>query len=58
MLKAIHGGGGRGMMIVQKKSDLENSMNLVRTEAKNAFGNGDSILKNTLIILDILKSRL
>ena len=41
MLKAIHGGGGRGMMIVEKKSDLANSMNLVRTEAKNAFGNGD-----------------
>ena len=28
-------------MIVEKKSDLANSMNLVRTEAKNAFGNGD-----------------
>ncbi len=41
MLKAIHGGGGRGMMIVEKKSELSNSMNLVRTEAKNAFGNGD-----------------
>jgi acetyl-CoA carboxylase biotin carboxylase subunit len=41
MLKAIHGGGGRGMMVVEKESDLANSMNIVRTEAKNAFGNGD-----------------
>ena len=41
MLKAIHGGGGRGMMVVEKESDLASSMNIVRTEAKNAFGNGD-----------------
>lgn len=41
MLKAIHGGGGRGMMVVEKNADLEKSMNIVRTEAKNAFGNGD-----------------
>ena len=41
MLKAIHGGGGRGIMVVEKESDLANSMNIVRTEAKNAFGNGD-----------------
>tara|TARA_B100001057_G_scaffold10418_1_gene9881 strand:- start:5588 stop:6934 length:1347 start_codon:yes stop_codon:yes gene_type:complete len=41
MLKAIHGGGGRGMMVVEKKSDLAKSMNIVRTEAENAFGNGD-----------------
>ena len=46
MLKAIHGGGGRGMMIVEKKSELSKSMNLVRTEAKNAFGNGISTLKS------------
>ena len=41
MLKAIHGGGGRGMMVVEKKSELAKSMNIVRTEAENAFGNGD-----------------
>ncbi len=41
MLKAIHGGGGRGMMVVEKKSDLAKSMKIVRTEAENAFGNGD-----------------
>ncbi len=41
MLKAIHGGGGRGMMVVEKKSDLARSMNIVRSEAQNAFGNGD-----------------
>jgi acetyl-CoA carboxylase biotin carboxylase subunit len=41
MLKAIHGGGGRGMMVVEDESQLANSMNIVRTEAKNAFGNGD-----------------
>ena len=41
MLKAIHGGGGRGMMIVNHPKDLANSMNITKSEAENAFGNGD-----------------
>ena len=41
MLKAIHGGGGRGMMIVNSAKDLEEAMNITKSEAENAFGNGD-----------------
>ena len=41
MLKAIHGGGGRGMMIVHKPEDLGKAMNITKAEAENAFGNGD-----------------
>ena len=41
MLKAIHGGGGRGMMIVNHPKDLANAMNITKSEAENAFGNGD-----------------
>ena len=41
MLKAIHGGGGRGMMIVHTAKDLPNAMKITRSEAENAFGNGD-----------------
>ena len=41
MLKAIHGGGGRGMAIVHSEDDLGNSMKITKQEAQNAFGNGD-----------------
>ena len=41
MLKAIHGGGGRGMMIVNSAKDLDEAMNITKSEAENAFGNGD-----------------
>jgi len=41
MLKAIHGGGGRGMMIVNQAKDFAKAMNITKTEAENAFGNGD-----------------
>jgi len=41
MLKAIHGGGGRGMMIVNDPKELPNAMNITKSEAENAFGNGD-----------------
>ena len=41
ILKAIHGGGGRGMMIVHTAKDLPNAMKITRSEAENAFGNGD-----------------
>ncbi len=41
MLKAIHGGGGRGMMIVHEPEDLGKAMNITKAEAENAFGNGD-----------------
>ena len=41
MLKAIHGGGGRGMRIVYQAKDFAKAMNITKTEAENAFGNGD-----------------
>ena len=41
MLKAIHGGGGRGMMVVQSEDEFADAMKITKTEAKNSFGNGD-----------------
>ena len=41
MLKAIHGGGGRGMRIVTQKKNLSESIKITRTESQNAFGSGD-----------------
>jgi len=41
-LKAVAGGGGKGMRLVAKKSELEKAYEAVKTEAKAAF-NDDSI---------------
>lgn len=41
MLKAIHGGGGRGMRIVTQKKNLSESIKITKTESQNAFGSGD-----------------
>ena len=38
MIKAVAGGGGKGMRIVQDESELEESIKLARQEAMNAFG--------------------
>ena len=41
MVKASNGGGGKGIRIVEKEEDLENSLNIVKKEAKQAFNNDD-----------------
>ena len=38
MIKAAAGGGGKGMRIVRDESQLEESINLAKKEALNAFG--------------------
>ncbi len=41
LLKAVHGGGGKGIQIVEKPEQVHGFFHQVTTEAKNAFGNGD-----------------
>ncbi len=38
LVKAVGGGGGKGMRIVRDESDLENALNTASNEAKSAFG--------------------
>jgi acetyl-CoA carboxylase, biotin carboxylase subunit len=40
LIKASAGGGGKGMRIVEKESDLEENMKRAISEAQSAFGNG------------------
>ncbi|HEY7800611.1 MAG TPA: acetyl-CoA carboxylase biotin carboxylase subunit, partial [Hyphomonadaceae bacterium] len=49
MIKAAAGGGGRGMRIVEKAGDLETALKTARSEAQNAFGNGDLILEKAIV---------
>jgi acetyl-CoA carboxylase, biotin carboxylase subunit len=41
ILKAVAGGGGRGMRIVRKQEELLNAYETARSEAQQAFGNPD-----------------
>mmetsp|Transcript_72493 Transcript_72493/g.136940 ORF Transcript_72493/g.136940 Transcript_72493/m.136940 type:complete len:1263 (-) Transcript_72493:6-3794(-) len=48
VLKAKHGGGGRGMRVVRKLEEIEESFSRCASEAKTAFGNGDMLLEEYL----------
>ena len=41
LLKAVHGGGGKGIQVVERPEQVHGLFHQVTTEAKNAFGNGD-----------------
>ncbi|MEP6175499.1 MAG: biotin carboxylase N-terminal domain-containing protein [Parasphingorhabdus sp.] len=49
MVKAAAGGGGRGMRLVHDLGDVANAIKLARSEAENAFGNGELILEKAII---------
>ncbi len=45
IIKAAAGGGGRGMKIVFKETELERQYQIAQTEAENAFGNPDVFIE-------------
>lgn len=49
MVKASAGGGGRGMRLVHEASELEEQIKTARSEAENAFGDGELILEKAVI---------
>jgi len=48
MIKAAAGGGGRGMRLVTRSSDMVSNLALARSEAENAFGSGQLILEKAI----------
>ena len=48
MLKAVHGGGGRGMRRVSSLKDLEEAFDRASSEAKNSFGNSSLYIEECL----------
>jgi geranyl-CoA carboxylase alpha subunit len=48
MIKAAAGGGGRGMRRVENAADFSAALRSARSEAENAFGNGELILELAL----------
>src|SRR5699024_9916238 len=41
MIKALLGGGGRGMRVIRNESGVEEAFKRAKSEAKSAFGNDD-----------------
>ncbi len=41
LLKAVHGGGGKGIQAVEREGQIHSLFQQVTTEARSAFGNGD-----------------
>ncbi len=48
IIKAVAGGGGKGMRIVQEEKDFENAFTMARGEAEAAFNNGDVYIEKYL----------
>ncbi len=49
LLKAVHGGGGKGIKIVRSASEIKDAFNTVYAEARSAFGNGDLYLEKFVV---------
>ncbi len=47
-IKAVHGGGGRGMKVVRRIEDIEEALLSASHEAQVAFGNGDCFIERFL----------
>ena len=45
ILKAAHGGGGKGIVVVDKAENLEQSFHMIKAEARSSFGSGDIYLE-------------
>ncbi|MDF1720671.1 MAG: acetyl-CoA carboxylase biotin carboxylase subunit [Minwuia sp.] len=48
LCKAASGGGGRGMVVVEREEDLEASLSRARSEAKHAFGDDTMYMEKYL----------
>jgi acetyl-CoA carboxylase biotin carboxylase subunit len=48
IIKAVAGGGGRGMRVVQNAGELPNALRTAQREAEAAFGNGDVYVEKYL----------
>ena len=45
LIKAVHGGGGKGIQVVERSEDFHELFHRVCAEARSAFGNGDVYLE-------------
>ena len=58
LLKAVHGGGGKGIQTVEQPDQLHRLFHQVTTEAKAAFGNGDLYIEKFVTSLRHIEAQL
>jgi len=58
LLKAVHGGGGKGIVKVERPENLHQLFHQVTTEAKNAFGNGDIYIEKCVTSLRHIEAQI
>lgn len=51
LIKAVHGGGGKGIQVVERKEDFHRLFMQISAEARSAFGNGDVYLEKYIVSL-------
>ena len=58
LIKAVHGGGGRGIQVVESPGDFVELFHRVGVEARSAFGNGDVYLEKFVTSLRHIEAQL
>ncbi len=58
LLKAVHGGGGKGIQVVERAEQLHSLFQRVTTEAKAAFGNGDVYIEKFVTSLRHIEAQI
>lgn len=58
VIKAVHGGGGKGIQVVDRPEDFHDLFRQVAAEARNAFGNGDVYLEKFVQSLRHIEAQL
>jgi acetyl/propionyl-CoA carboxylase alpha subunit len=58
LLKAVHGGGGKGIQVVERPEQLHSLFQRVTAEAKAAFGNGDVYIEKFVTSLRHIEAQI
>ncbi len=58
LIKAVHGGGGKGIQVVESPNDFVELFHRVTVEARSAFGNGDVYLEKYVTSLRHIEAQL
>lgn len=58
LLKAVHGGGGKGIQVVNKPEEIHELFQRVTVEAKAAFGNGDVYIEKFVTSLRHIEAQI
>jgi acetyl/propionyl-CoA carboxylase alpha subunit len=58
LIKAVHGGGGKGIQVVESPNEFVDMFHRVKVEARSAFGNGDVYLEKYVTSLRHIEAQL